>query len=160
MVDDTISECSGKSPRIDVDSTSPAISSPTSCERRCDSTHIPYNKSVSDTDSTEGKVTPKSILKRKRKAAKNVSNIKTRRTTRMEKRAKGKTVKIILKDNEIKEFYKKRMITTDFDFNPRFDHPSQMKRKRDQKAASKIYEDWSLEKTDSILKQAPSREIF
>lgn len=54
----------------------------------------------------------------------------TRTALKKHRRKHRQKIKICEGDNEVKNFYKRRMIPTDFQFNPRFDKP---KRKRDSK---------------------------
>lgn len=118
-------------------------------------------KSDSDNEVySEGNRSPVSILKKKKRTKKFKAAYRTRLAVKLHKRATGRRVKIIEKENEVKEFYKRRKITTDFEFNPRFDNPKDCRRKRDQKANQKIVEDFVLKKTNGILKAPPSREIF
>jgi hypothetical protein len=118
-------------------------------------------KSDSDNEvDSEGNRSPVSILKKKKRAKKFKAAYRTRLAVKLYKRVTGRRVKIIEKENEVKEFYKRRKITTDFEFNPRFDDPKSCRRKRDQKENQKILENFVIKKTDGILKPAPSKEIF
>ncbi|CAI2369823.1 unnamed protein product [Moneuplotes crassus] len=53
----------------------------------------------------------------------------TRFSIRENKRIFGPRIKIREEKNTFKSFYKRRMVTTDFEFNPRFDEPKKQKRK-------------------------------
>lgn len=85
---------------------------------------------------------------------------RTRLFVKKEKRKNGKRVKIRENNNDVKEFFKRRKITTDFDFNPRFDTPKKSKKKRELK--EKASDDSVLfpVATKGILKPRPSKCFF
>lgn len=62
------------------------------------------------------------------------SGYPTRLALKKHKRKYRQKINIKEHENDVKEFYKRRKITTDFEFNPRFDKPKKSsKKKRDQK---------------------------
>ena len=73
------------------------------------------------TENTLGKETPRKINEDDQRYI-------TRYSIRENKRLFGPRIKIQESKNEIKYFNKRRMITTDFEFNPRFDSNKMMKR--------------------------------
>lgn len=85
---------------------------------------------------------------------------RTRLFVKKEKRKNGMHVKIRENNNDVKEFFKRRKITTDFDFNPRFDKPKKSRKKRELK--DKGSDDCVLFPiaTKSILKPRPSKCFF
>ncbi|CAI2371718.1 unnamed protein product [Moneuplotes crassus] len=136
-----------------------------------DETQSMMSTTINHTEPTLGKRTPLSLDTDHRRYL-------TRFSIREDKRLFGARIKICEENNTIKNFYKRRNITTDFEFNPRFDKPrKRMKvtvklpsvkkdpsfhmrlRKRQSKAiAVKVRE--IRKQTPSILKPDPLRNRF
>lgn len=81
-----------------------------------DETQSMVSTTINNTEPTLGKRTPLSLDTDHRRYL-------TRFSIREDKRLFGARIKICEENNTIKNFYKRRNITTDFEFNPRFDKP-------------------------------------
>lgn len=93
-----------------------------------------------------------------KKSSKNKRNYTTRFKLKEDKRLFGARIKICEENNEVKEFFKRRMIKSDFKFNPRFDVAKKRIKKQTQKDTEAST--FVMPETSGILKPNPFNYKF